>query len=201
MPEATHPETRRNGEAPLEEIVDDAIARSEDGKVTLGALLRAWGDRSYGPLFIILGFIAGTPLAVVPGAAAVVGVIIAVLGLQMVIGLKHPWLPQAALRQSVTEENLRKMREKTEPTLRFLDRLITERWVWATGDAMRRCAAIFVMILGVVMVPFDVAPFIVAAPSWTVVLFGVAITARDGLVMVVALAACLGVAWLGFSAF
>ena len=49
------------------------------------------------------------------------------------------------------------------------------------------------------MIPFDAVPFAVAAPAWTVVLFGVAITARDGLVMALALAACFGVAYLGMS--
>ena len=190
-----------SGEGPLESIVDDAISRSEDGEVSLKMLLNAWGDRSYGPLFIMLGFIAGTPLAVVPGAAAVVGVVISVLALQMTLGLKHPWLPAVALRQSVSEESLREMRKKLEKPLRLIDHLITERWTWAAGEAMRRAAAIFVTILGLLMIPFDAVPFAVAAPAWTVVLFGVAITVRDGLVMSLALAGCLAVGFLAARAF
>jgi hypothetical protein len=184
------------GDAPLEEIVDDAIARSENGKIGLRTLLIAWGDRSYGPLFIVLGFIAGTPLAAVPGAAAAVGVVITILALQMTFGLKHPWLPRIALEQSVSEKSLRAMRRKLEKPLRFVDHLITERWSWASGEAMRRAAAIIVAVLGVVMIPFDAVPFLVVAPSWTIVLFGLAITARDGLVMMLALAACLGIGFL-----
>ena len=189
------------GDAPLEEIVDDAIAQSENGKVTLRGLLDAWGDRSYGPLFIMLGFIAGTPLAVVPGAAAVVGAVIALLALQMAFGLNHPWLPGIALKQSVSEKNLRAMRRKLEKPLRFLDRLITERWSWAAGEAMRRAAAAMVAALGLVMIPFDAVPFLVAAPAWTVALFGVAIIARDGLVMVLALMGCLAIGLIGMRAF
>lgn len=189
------------GGAPLEEIVDDAIARSENGSVCLRALLDAWGDRSYGPLFIMLGFIAGTPLAVVPGAAAVVGAVITLLALQMTFGLNHPWLPDVILKQSVREKGLRAMRRKLEKPLRFIDHLITERWRWASGDAMRRAAAIFVAALGLVMIPFDAVPFLVAAPAWTVVLFGVAITARDGLVMVLALMGCLAIGLIGVRAF
>ena len=190
-------ESDNTGDAPLEAVVDRAIAEAEDGRVTLGAILRAWGDRSYGPLFILLGFFAGTPLAVIPGAAAVVGVIIALLAVQMAIGNPHPWLPKAALRQSVCVEDLKKARARAEPALVFLDRLITERWTWAANDSMRRFAAIVVTLLGVLMVPFDIVPFAVAAPSWAVVLFGVAITARDGLVMLIAVAARIGVAMLG----
>jgi len=190
-----------DGDAPLESIVDDAIAQSENGRVSLRALLKAWDDRSYGPLFIVLGFVGGTPLAVIPGAAAVVGVVIAILALQMALGLNHPWLPDIALKQSISEEKLRDVRRKMDKPLRFLDHLITERWTWAAGEAMRRAAAIFVTALGILMIPFDAVPFAVAAPAWTIVLFGVAITARDGLVMSLALAGCLAVGFIAVRAF
>lgn len=198
---ATSSDRAGGGDAPLEEIVDDALAQSQNGEVALSALLDAWGDRSYGPLFIMLGFIAGTPLAVVPGAAAVVGAVIALLALQMIFGLNHPWLPKIALKRSVPEKNLRALRRKLEKPLRFVDHLITERWNWASGEAMRRAAAIMVAALGLVMIPFDAVPFLVAAPAWTVVLFGVAITARDGLVMVLALTGCLAIGFIGVRAF
>lgn len=201
MSESKQSNTVADGDAPLESIVDDAIARSENGRVSLRALLSAWNDRSYGPLFIVLGFIGGTPLAVIPGAAAVVGVVIAILALQMTLGLNHPWLPEIALKQSVSEEKLREMRRKMDKPLRFIDHLITERWTWAAGEAMRRAAAIFVTALGILMIPFDAVPFAVAAPAWTVVLFGVAITARDGLVMTLALAGCLAVGFIAVRAF
>lgn len=187
-------------DAPLESIIDEALENSEDGSVTLGALLKAWDDRSYGPLFIILGFIAGTPLAVVPGAAAVVGLVISGLAIQMVLGRRHPWLPKYVLTRSIAEDDLRNMRKKAEPALIFIDRLITERLAWIVNEPMRRAAAIFVTVLGLLMIPFDAVPFAVAGPAWAVVLFGVAITARDGVVMLLALAACLGVAALAVKA-
>lgn len=185
--------------APLEAVVDEAIESAHDGRVTLRDLFEAWGDRSYGPLFIILGFVGGTPLAVVPLAAAVVGAVIAVIALQMALGKAHPWLPDFILERSVSKDKLQSVRDKASPTLEFIDRLITERWSLASNAAVRRVAALAVAILGLLMIPFDLVPFAVAAPSWAVVLFGVAITARDGLVMTLAAIATFGVAYLGFT--
>lgn len=189
------------GAAPLEDIVDEAIALSKDGRVTMHDMLTAWDDRSYGPLFVLLGFMGGTPLAIVPGAAAVVGIVIALLALQMALGNNHPWLPGWALKQSVSEDALKSARDKMQPTLAAIDRYIMERWSWFAGALMRRIAAGVVFALGLLMVPFDAIPFAVAAPAWTVVLFGVAITARDGLVMIVATAACAGIVYLAFRLF
>ena len=178
---------------PLEDVIDEIIASAENGRVTLAALLQAWGDRSYGPLFIALGFFAGTPLSIFPGMSAATGVVIAIVALQMIFGLAHLWLPNAVLRQSVALKSLTEARDKSMRQLQIIDRLITKRWAWATTGPMRRAAAITVLLLSLIMIPFDAVPFIVAAPSWGVVLFGLAITARDGLIMLVAMAAALGV--------
>ncbi len=178
---------------PLQDILDAAIEQAEDGRITLGALLAAWGDRSYGPLFIALGFFAGTPLSIFPGMSAMTGVVIAVIALQMIFGMVHVWLPKAVLRQSVALKSLVEARDKSHRPLEIIDTIITKRWEWATGEAMRRAAAIVVFMLALVMIPFDAVPFVVAAPSWGVVLFGLAIAARDGLIMLVAMAAALGI--------
>lgn len=198
---SSSPEANGDPDRPLESIVDEAIDKSEGGKVTLRALLKAWGDRSYGPLFILLGFFAGTPLAVIPGAAAIVGVLISLLAVQMLFGMTHPWLPGWALDRSVQQQSLIEARRKVEKPLAFLDHLITERWKWASGEAVRRAAALVVAILGLVMVPFDAVPVAVAIPAWAVVIFGVAITARDGLVMIAAMAFAAGVGALAMHIF
>lgn len=182
-----------NKDHPLEDILNAAINHAQDGRVNLAALLDAWGDCSYGPLFIALGFFAGTPLSIFPGMSAATGVVIAIVALQMIFGLAHIWLPNAVLRQSIALKSLTEARDKSMRQLQIIDRLITKRWAWATTGPMRRAAAITVLLLSLIMILFDAVPFIVAAPSWGVVLFGLAITARDGLIMLVAMAASSGV--------
>ena len=186
-------------ERPLEAVIDRAIDLSDGERIRFRDFLEAWGDRSYGPLFIILGFAGGTPLAAVPAAAAIVGVVIFVLAIQMAFGKSHPWAPKFILDRSVKEKTLRTVRRRADPVLGFIDNLITERLRWASNEAFRRGAAVVVALLGLVMVPLDAVPFAVAAPAWGVVLFGVAITARDGLVMLLASALALGVGYLAVS--
>jgi hypothetical protein len=78
----------------MEAVLDEAIELSDHGKTSLKDLLEAWGDRSYGPLFILLGFVSGTPLAIVPGAAGALAVVIAIVAAQMTCGRRHPWTPR-----------------------------------------------------------------------------------------------------------
>lgn len=183
---------------PLEGVVDAAIKQSDGERVSVRDVFEAWGDRSYGPMFILLGVFGGTPLSVLPGMASVAGIIIFLLAVQMAFGKKHPWLPAFILNRSFSEKKLRAVRKKIEKPLIFIDRMISARFVALTGSAMRRFAAVVLMGLGAIMVPMDALPFVVAAPSWAVAIFGVAITARDGLAMSFALAATLGVGVLAY---
>lgn len=193
-----------NGEAldrPIETVIDEAIELSNGGEVRFGDLLEAWGDRSYGPLFIVLGFFAGTPLAIIPPMAGIAGVIIALLAIQMAFGRRHPWLPRWVLNRSVKRKALVKARDKSEKTVTFLDNLVSERLTWASGSVARKLAAVVVVALGLSMIPFEAIPFAGVAPAFGVVLFGVAITARDGLVMLISTAAAIGVAVFAASIF
>lgn len=184
---------------PLESVIDEAIEAAHGDRASIRDLLKEWGDRSYGPLFIVLGFVAGTPISGVPGLSAIIGVVIAILAAQMAAGRHHAWLPGFVLNFSIKAKALRGLRRRFDPVLSFLDNLVTERLGWAAGEWARRAAAAIVFVLGLLMIPFDAIPFAVTAPALAVVPFGVAITARDGLVMLLAFAGFLAVGWLGLS--
>lgn len=193
--------TNHVDEGPIEAAVDDAIDAAHDGRVTLQSLLDQWGDRSYGPLFIILGLFTATPLSIIPPTAAVMGVVVAALALQMLLGRRHPWLPRSIRNRSISERKLKAARKKLAPTLAFFDKFIRERLSFATGAVMRKVAAVIVLVLALAFVPFEFVPLAGVAPASAVVLFGVAITARDGLAMLLGVAGFAGVAALGVSLF
>ncbi len=191
------PATNHPNEGPIEAAVDDAIDAAEHGRITLQSLLDQWDDRSYGPLFIILGLFAASPLSAIPPTAAIIGVVVAALALQMLFGKRHPWLPRAIRRRSVSERKLIAVRNKLAPMLAFFDSVVSKRLAFATSGVMRRIAAAIVFALALSFVPLEFVPFAGVAPASAVVLFGVAITARDGLAMLFGFLSFAGVVALG----
>jgi hypothetical protein len=144
-----------------------------------------------------LGLFAATPLSAIPPTAAIIGFVIAALAVQMLFGRRHPWLPQAICRRSVSAKKLAAAREKLAPTLAFFDRFVERRLAFAAGGPMRRIAAAIVLLLALSFIPFEFVPFAGAAPASAVVLFGVAITVRDGFAMLLGIAGFAGVIALG----
>ncbi len=172
---------------PLTDIIDDIVDDAEDGELTLGHILDDLNDRSYGPLFFVLGLIILLPIGAIPGVPIVIGAVLIILAAQFVFGLRHPWMPERFRHLSVSEEKARDARQKVAPFLRFIDRIVDTRLTWIVSKPLRIFAALSIIFLSLTMVPLEVIPFGVAAPGAAVVAFGLAITARDGLLMLIAL--------------
>jgi len=169
---------------PLESVLDTAIEDCDENKVTVGDLLDSFGDRSFGPVIMLLGLLVTVPpLGGIPGLPIVVGAVILLFSLQIVFGARHIWMPGFVQSRGLECSKLEDARDRVRPWLRRIDRMITMRLTWATGKIATYCAAIAVSALSLLMIPLELVPFAVAAPGVAVVLFGLALVARDGALM------------------
>ena len=190
----------QSSKTPLTDIVDDMVADATGGTLTLGDVLDDLGDRSYGPLFFVFGLIIMTPIGAVPGVPIVIGAILIILAVQFVFGLRHPWMPSRFRQLSISEEKARDTERRARPFLQFVDRFVDARLLWFVSRPMRVFAATSIMLLSLTMIPLEIIPFGVAVPAAAITAFGLAIVARDGLLMVIALGFVGGTAWLCVSA-
>ena len=181
---------------PLADLVADIVADAHDGALTLGDVLDDLGDRSYGPLFFLLGLTIILPIGAVPGVPIVIGAVLVILAVQFVFGLKHPWMPGRFRRLSITAKAARETERRLGPVLRFMDRFVDARILWIVSRPLRLFAALAIILLSLAMVPLEFVPFGVAVPGAAVAGFGLAIVARDGLVMLIALGFTGGAVWL-----
>ncbi len=185
---------------PLSDIVDDMVADAKGGELTLGDVLDDLGDRSYGPLFFVFGLIIMLPIGAVPGVPIVLGFVMIILAVQFVVGMHHPWMPSRFRRLAISEKKARDARRRARPILRFIDRFVDARMAWIVSRPMRVFAAAAIILLSLAMIPLEFIPFGVAVPAAAIAAFGLAIVARDGLVMLIALAFVGGTGWLMTSA-
>ncbi len=174
---------------PLENVMKKAAEDSEGEKVSVRDLLELYSHRSFGPIFILLGLVVVLPpLGAVPGLPAVVGVVILLFSLQMVFGRNHIWLPDFVESMSIEKDKIETAHEKSKGALSFIDKMVTERIEWAAGNYAKYAAAILVSFMALLLIPLELVPFAVALPGVAIVMVGVALLARDGLLMLIAYA-------------
>lgn len=178
--------------APLESVLETTIEECRDDKVTVGFLLDGFGDRSFGPIIMLLGLLVVIPpIGAIPGLPMIVGAVILLFSLQIVFGAHHIWMPEFIQKQGISCEKLEQAEDRVKPWLSRIDRMITKRLTWATGKVATLLAAIAVSLLALLLIPLELVPFAVGVPGAAIVVFGLALVARDGVLMLAGFAATL----------
>ena len=94
----------------LRTLLQSLCSQTDGESVSVGDLLNAVGRRSYGPVLLLLGFIAISPLTIIPGASVLMAVVTLIFAIHIVIGRPYPWIPKKALEF----RNPRKYMEQSE---------------------------------------------------------------------------------------
>ena len=166
-------------------------------KVTVGNVLDAIGDRSYGPALLIPALLESTPLGGIPGVPTFLALFIAIVASQLLFDRDHLWLPAFIQKRSVSARKLHKAADKLNPLALRVDRWFHGRMPRFIKQPWRRVAAVFVIVLCLTVPPLEFVPFASSAPMLAIAAFGLALLARDGLLMIAALGVSIAALVLG----
>lgn len=193
---AAHPD----GLADVFDELNNSVNRgSENANVRLGVLLSAVGRRSYGPLLLIIGLFAISPATILPGMTTAAAVITLIVAGQMALGLKRPWLPKFVLNLKVPRKPFLHFLDKARPTVERIDGVwLRERWAFMTVPLFVNMVALCVIAASLITFPLSLIPFAPLAPGIAVVMFGLGMTARDGLWLMAGILATAGAFFLAF---
>ena len=183
----------------LEELIDRLEhAATKSDQVTLDQMLDEIGRRSFGPLLLLGGtFMMAPVIGDIPGVPVMIGLYIVLVAGQVVFGRDHFWLPQWLLRRSVSSAKIKKTTGKwlRKPS-RFIDRFLRHRMHPLVGSTAVRLIAIACAALSLCTPIAEFIPFSANGIGVSIVLFGLALIANDGLMallgwVAVAITVCL----------
>lgn len=168
----------------------DATEQSTEGKdpVRVGDILGAFETRLFGPLLIIPGLMLLTPLGAIPGAPAILGILVAFLTAQRLIGFQRPWVPKRLRNRGIDREKILRAFKRIRPWTQRVDKVIKPRLTALTTGRAEYSAIILALLLGATIPVVGLIPFAAALPGAGLTLIGLALTARDGLLMLAAFA-------------
>lgn len=159
-------------------LLHQLLEQGESTHLTLETLLEGFERRAFGMLLLL----ACLP-TLVPGVAAVSGPIVALAGLQLLLGLKRPWLPRWARERQMERASLKRVLRLLERWLHKLERLCKPRWhaLWRQGAL--RLVGFLLLILGLALaLPIPFTNYVIAAP---IVVLAFGLTETDGLVLLI----------------
>ena len=187
---------------PLSELLTD-IADDPDPQVTVGEIVHRLGRRSFGALLFI--FAAPNWLPLPPGSSTFLAAPLLLLGPQIALGIRGPWLPGFVDRRTLKRANLAKALRKLVPMLQRIERVSRPRLVFLFGPIGDRVIGLTVTLLALVLLlPIFLGNM---APAAAIAALGLALIQRDGVLALVGYTiavisgALLAVGWQVASAF
>jgi len=188
----------------LEEVIDHIItlahrngAAASGGRVSVADLMDTIGERSFGPLLLVPSLIAVSPVGAIPGLPAITSAVIVLIAGQILLHQEHFWLPAWLQQRSMDARKMETGLDKFRPVARFIDHLLRPRLPWLTGGVFFYVIALMCLLIGLVTPVLELVPLGGIPPNAAVVAFSLAITARDGLWALLALAfTAASIAWL-----
>lgn len=168
----------------ISEILAALPSRFLEPTVTIAALSDALSGRAYGMLMLVLALPNLIPIPA-PGLSAIVGVPLALVTLQMMLGQPSPWFPNVIGKRTIKTEQLRRVCTRVVPVIEKLEVITSPRLKFLTKPPTDRFVALICALLSLmIMMPI---PFGNALPALAVCLFAIGILQRDGLLVLAGL--------------
>ena len=165
-------------------------------QVSVGDILEAVGERSFGPLVLIAGVITLAPLiGDIPGVPTLLGLMVLLTLGQLVFQRHSIWIPSKLARRNIEREKLARGLDWMARPARFMDRWTKQRLLWLVRGPGQYLIAIICMAVAAAMPLMEVIPFSANGAGIALMAFGLAIVGRDGLLALVAILATGGTAW------
>lgn len=157
-----------------------ALKCSEEA-ITLRRLVDGLGDRTYGIALIMLA-----AFNVIPFVSMFSGLLVTVVGLQMLLGLKRLYLPKRVLDYPLPALQVRATLESFSNKVTNLERFIRPRWQFTEAPIVDRINGFVLILLGVVIaLPI---PFANLVPALLVIVMAIGLLERDGVIQLLAVA-------------
>lgn len=164
------------------ELLAALSAGDPDEILALRDILAGLGKRTYGTMLAVLTLPALLPI---PGlAGGIAGPLTMLIGLQLALGLRSPWLPRALAGRGPKRGTLQRFTQSADRWLSRLERLVRprlgmvfNRW---SGSALTGLLLILTGLLLALPIPLTNYPF-----AGLLMLFALALFERDGLLLII----------------
>jgi hypothetical protein len=161
------------------DVIASLIDRLSDKQITLRNLTNQLGDRTFGMLLVLSSI-----LAVIPFISIIGGLLISILGIQMVFGRTKAWLPKVILDKTLPNQSLLFALRSFEPRIRTIERHVYPRLHFTEAPIIDRINGLILSLLGLVIalpIPFANFPL-----TLIVIVMGLGLLERDGALQIAA---------------
>jgi len=157
------------------------LSEGEVERVSVGAILEAFGDRAFGALLLVFALPNALPMP--PGTSAVLGAPLVFIAFQLMIGRSVLWLPSFITKRSMRREDFGALTAKVVPWVKRLERLLKPRAQLLTTPVADRFTGAACFALSLIL--FLPIPFGNMPPAVAISAFALGMLEADGVAIAI----------------
>lgn len=159
------------------ELLSAIVTAHSAERISLGELVHALRNRAFGLTMLLFGIPNVLPMP--PGIPVICGVLLCLVGVQMLIGRDELWLPGWLAARTFSRDLLERVIGKALPWVQRFEGWSRPRYPNFAGPAARRGIGLMVVILGLeLMLPIPIVGNL--PPGFAVCILGLGLVERDG---------------------
>lgn len=171
---------------PLSEVLRNMAYDEKKFTISIQDITTEIKDRTYGAMLLFFALPNLIPLPL-PGLSSLMGIPLIFISWQLLLGYVHPWLPKVILNRAFTRTDFANVINRTYPYLSKVEKLLKPRLPIFTRLGFERFVGLLCLVLAFfVMLPIPLTNFI---PAIVIAIFALALLAKDGLVLLLGIAA------------
>lgn len=175
---------RRAADAGTRSLLEHLAEGDPDEIVQAGELMTGLGRRAFGVLLLL-----AIPASFIPGVAGIISSPIVILvGLQLIAGMRRPWLPRFLARRGPHRRVLVRFNTWFSSWLMRLEKLVRPRLAWMLDHRLASAVSGLMLILLGLLLGLPI-PLTNGLFGGLLLLFALALLERDGALMLLAWAA------------
>ena len=167
---------RTNSHAQITRVIADILCQALKDHFTLGWVLSALQQHSFGVVILFLGVLATAPVG-----SSLPGIALAAVALQMIVGFRKPVFPRFVTVGKLPTRHLLRLGWRAIPPLRYLERVVHPRWP-LVFVLCRRVIGIAVLLLSAALLLTPI-PLSNIPPAVVIILIALAYIEEDGLLL------------------
>jgi hypothetical protein len=157
-----------------------ALLATHGERISVEALLEPLQRRAFGFLLLLLAIPNFIPVPL--GIGGIMGMLVIALGLEMLVGLEHPWIPGFLRRRTMSRDGLLRFLDRAEPITRRLETVCKPRLQRLTRRPFTFVSGAIMILIGILLalpIPFTNYVF-----GGMLIAFAFALVERDGALLV-----------------
>jgi hypothetical protein len=153
--------------------------------ISLKETIETLGERVFGISILLFCIPNCVPIPNFAGLSAFTGIPIGIIGLHMMVGKSHLWLPASLGNKQFSTHRFGRMLKRAVPTIQKTEVLLHPRLRMMSGQTMQRLLGVVFVILATIMsLPIPFGNFM---PGLAMALIAIGLIERDGVIIVIGL--------------